>query len=668
LAFFLCLILTATAARAAEWPYRREFRRRITDGGAGHTAVFAFRGGGRVSAAGRQVFVTNDRGNIVPSRVLYSDPAGETWVAYNAAQTGGTAWVYYGPGTRALAPKTDWTPQLSLRLTTLPLPAGALDGYKAIQAAVARGRIYGMGFVPNIWHGLNPYGPDDDYASVYEGTLLVKTAGIYRLFTNSDEASFVLLDGREVIAWPGEHPANARRGERGIKIHLKAGPHPIRYYHAEKKGQQFMSLGWTPPGRKGWYPVPPSAFLHVRRAKAGPPERRDNRPLAGLDWQQADVLAHGKAAYTRVRFTDQSRNAPAGAKVEWDFGDGQRGDKGGDHVYLGPGPYEAEVRIASGVRVLDRYKTRVRIEDPVQNLTAGDTKSARAYLAVLTRYDLSRLSRAALRELWGLTDTQEDLTYVRPVAEEVVKRFGSGRATWHAADRLAQAVALTDARRAEALYARLSRTAPTARDAVRVRAERLEVILHKLKDYERAVSVARSGTRKEEVLLGDIKIGDVHRAQGKFEEAARVYRDAQDKASVRKDARQAGVRRTWYFEAVKSLLGRRRLRKAREMLIDWEIEFPTGKLQGDLILATARYFQALGDDQRALTELDTLTKINPLSPYLPEAELRMGLAHFRLGNRRQAKALLDKVVRAYPNSRAAREAATMRKRLFDGAR
>jgi TolA-binding protein len=40
----------------------------------------------------------------------------------------------------------------------------------------------------------------------------------------------------------------------------------------------------------------------------------------------------------------------------------------------------------------------------------------------------------------------------------------------------------------------------------------------------------------------------------------------------------------------------------------------------------------------------------------------------RLGNRRQAKALLDKVVRAYPKSRAAREAAAMRERLFRGDR
>jgi len=83
---------------------------------------------------------------------------------------------------------------------------------------------------------------------------------------------------------------------------------------------------------------------------------------------------------------------------------------------------------------------------------------------------------------------------------------------------------------------------------------------------------------------------------------------------------------------------------------------PIGKLSGDLILMTARYFDRIEEPARALAELETLTKINPLSPYLPEIEYYMARAYHRMGQATKARDLLDKVMSEYPKSRAAEKA------------
>ena len=60
--------------------------------------------------------------------------------------------------------------------------------------------------------------------------------------------------------------------------------------------------------------------------------------------------------------------------------------------------------------------------------------------------------------------------------------------------------------------------------------------------------------------------------------------------------------------------------------------------------------------RRALAELETLVKLNPLTPYLPDVTLLMARAHRKLGNPDKARELIRKVLDEYPKSRAAQQA------------
>jgi len=662
---FLALLLLAAAARAGEWKVPREYRRALVGGGDADTVVFSFCDGGHLQVGASDVTVADEQGRAVPSRVLWTRRGGDTWVAYNASRAKDPLHVYYGGrggGGSGGGSAGGWQPKLSLLLFTMPLPSGALQSHRPIATAARSARAYGMGFVENIWHGFNPFGPDDHFASYYVGYLDIQKPGHYKFFTASDEASFVFLDGKPLCSWPGRHEAQGgRHGQHGDGVTLNKGQYKLEYYHAEVDGEQCMMLGWTPPGEQGWKVVPPSAFVHTPHARAGDPERRGGAPLAFLHWEQDDQLLLEEFQFTRVSFANRCRNVPPGAKLVWDFGDGVQHEGGEkEHIYVGDGPFTCVLRIVGeDGKALDAYAASIRIVAALKNYTILDENAVRNYVDTIVSTDCSKLPESAMDALWELVETQEDMTLIKPFVETYVRRFGAKGKAWHAADRLALAYSVKEPAKAIKLYGLLAAGAPTNLDAARAQMERIELILHKLKDPERALAVAQAvrATRSgPEDRIAAVKIGDIHRAKGEFEEAEKAYRDAQRITYAQMDRRVIAVRQGGYLETAAAHIEHGHLRAAREALVLWEMEHPIGKLSGDLILMTAKYFDKLGEPERALAELQAITQLNPLTPYLPEVELLMARAYRNLGDYTKARQLFDKVLREYPNSRAAEQA------------
>ena len=660
-------LLFATAATAGSaWHADREYRRRVTGGGNADTVCFLFHGGGHIGSGGRDLLLIDARGRPVPMGVLFTRKGMQTVVAYQGSKAQGNLWAYYGGGkSGGRASTSGWDPKPSLRLITMPLPSGAFTSWKPIAAAAKSDHIYGMGFVPQIWSGVNPWGPDDDFATAFIGYLKIEKGGKYRIFTASDEASFVLLNGKELVKWPGKHTVDkGRRAQFGVDLTLPKGIHKIEYYHAEDKGIQFMALGWSRPGapkNKTYEPIPKEAFVHTPIATVGRPERRSGRPLAACSWSQDDQLLHDQYQLTRVSFRNECASVPPGGKVHWDYGDGitQTGNAD-EHIYVGFGPFPVQVTVLDkDGKPVDRHQAILRITETIKNFTILDTGAVRSYVNIIVRKDLSKASREAMDAYWQLVETEEDIQRVRPFVEAYVDRFGLNGTMWQAADRLALYYSLENPRKAVALYAKLAKEAPGKLDAARSRAEQIELILHKLKQPEAALRVAqglRATGNGMERRIAAIKIGDVLRAQGEFVKAEVQYRKAQAIAYAHMDRRVVAVRQGGFLETAHSHIEHGHHRAAREALVLWEMEYPIGKLSGDLILMMARYFDRIGEPDRALAELETLVKINPLSPYLPEIEYYTARAYHRQGHHGKARTLLDKVMSEYPKSRAADKA------------
>jgi tetratricopeptide (TPR) repeat protein len=487
----------------------------------------------------------------------------------------------------------------------------------------------------------------------------------------SKDASFVFLDGRPLCAWPGKHEwGGGGYGKYGLDLDLKAGTYPIEYYYAGEKPLPCFALGWIPPWfhgeKKGGQPrvelVPPDAFVHTPVARTEAPERRGEATLAAFRHEQADQLVTETAQYTRMDLASECKGVPQDATVEWSFGDGVTGTGATtqDHVYVGDGPFTCTLHITGkDGKTLDQYRALIRIVMPLKNLTFEDEAAVKQYIDAITRSTCTKVPAETMRALWDLVEISEDVVAVRPFCEAMVKQFGLEGDGWHAGDRLALALSIQEPERAEKLYARLAESAPDPLAAARCRMELIELVLHKLKDPDRALALAKALRDRGSgwlARLGAVKMGDVHRAKGQFEEAEKLYRDAAHIAYGATDRRLVALRQGGYLETAETYIRTGYLRAARDLLVQWEGNYPDGKLGGDLILMTAKYFEKLGDPQRVLHELTTLTQINPLSPYLPEIELRMARAYARLGQRAKAVELYDKIMYEYPHSDAARQA------------
>ena len=82
------------------------------------------------------------------------------------------------------------------------------------------------------------------YSIVWRGKLDVPRSGQYALGTNSDDGSYLYVDGQLVVDNGGEHGGQYREGV----IRLSRGYHDLEVRYFQADGSQTMQLWWTPPG------------------------------------------------------------------------------------------------------------------------------------------------------------------------------------------------------------------------------------------------------------------------------------------------------------------------------------------------------------------------------------------------------------------------------------
>ena len=100
--------------------------------------------------------------------------------------------------------------------------------------------------------------PYPSYAT-WTGKLIAPVTGSYKFAIMVDDSGWLKIDGRDVIADPGDVTKQSDSGE----IHLTAGPHRIEAGERNIWGGALMRLMWTPPG--GQQEVVPTRYLIPQR-------------------------------------------------------------------------------------------------------------------------------------------------------------------------------------------------------------------------------------------------------------------------------------------------------------------------------------------------------------------------------------------------------------------
>ena len=341
-AVLLCLFLSSQACAEKEpwhlpdWTHRQvvELTTTPTPDGVNAASVrieLPLAAGGNRDASAR---VLDADGDLVPfewvptSELPTADPSDARRLRFEVGDPKSLRYFIYSGNPDATSAEETWDKRVGqLTLETRPSPKGirAPRNWWEMMALLRKAtERFGEGPRRQINDPENPFGPSDEFISIYRGTLYCPVAGAYGFATDSDDASFLLIDERLVVNWPGGHAPSGKFDHFGT-VNLTAGLHKIEYYHVQAGGGTLAKAGWRPPGENEFILIPEHAFAGELRARTVALEQRDKPLNAFFTFEPTDSIQFGAAgpSFTTLTFSDCSRSAFGDiASRRWDFGGG----------------------------------------------------------------------------------------------------------------------------------------------------------------------------------------------------------------------------------------------------------------------------------------------------------------------------------------------------------
>jgi hypothetical protein len=190
--------------------------------------------------AAMPIRVFTDKGLAVGSDLLWTAPGEPATLLFDSSSAAQHYQVYVG---------SDW-PALHLPDGKAGVWLETREGNgqiinslpEMLQAWNQSGKVIGRAIVPGIYEGGNRFGPQVDLFEHLRGWFDVTAPEHLQLAAISIDASFVLLDGKEIVEWPGTHDWNAGPdGPPQAAVDLSVGLHSFDYYYA------YMSLNKNRP-------------------------------------------------------------------------------------------------------------------------------------------------------------------------------------------------------------------------------------------------------------------------------------------------------------------------------------------------------------------------------------------------------------------------------------
>lgn len=306
-------------------------------------------------------------GTALPVAVLSHATTGETLIQF--PRHGNDVWYWASAVNPGAAAATAPPVPEGVVLEVRDWAGGDLSSWNAVREGLTKSEpVIGNAFVAEIMQNSNPGRPGTpkNYAVSYRGYLNIKQDGIYRFFVNSEDASFLFIDGFKVCDRPGANArivGNVPTKSIGSDLELKAGVHPIEVYQVLAENPTTYGgcfLLWVPPGAKVWAVAPREAFAQPDVAHVAAIEAPGPATAAvfanGID---DCLVTAGGATLHLVRFEAQGDLPELDSNLVWDFGDGTKGTgRSVRHVYFAAGDYKVSL---TGGGPLPAFQRRVHV-------------------------------------------------------------------------------------------------------------------------------------------------------------------------------------------------------------------------------------------------------------------------------------------------------------------
>jgi tetratricopeptide (TPR) repeat protein len=565
---------------------------------------------------------------------------------------GGATLYFGGSSSRRMR---SWSAARSLLLETRRMPDGAnITTYSGWQDAWKKSpAVDGVGFVPLVFHGGNPFGKESRFLSRYTGLIKTGDGGEMKLYTLSDDVSYVMMDGNPVMSWQKNQPPPLDPRKVPVtKVRMNGKFAKVEYSHGAVEAPGTMVLGWEQGGKLG--NVPPEAWVHPGKVKADAFESADGAPIPLVDLQAVSYIGFGGGWYFKL-----SAAIPDPGEVwqvEWLWPDG-RVDHGRDvhRLWMSLDPVQVIVRLRNGARGIEGRRMLMIPRDLVAESVNNDSQ-IKSYLKLLEKEDPLALAEPARKAGFILGRGFLPSAQAARWAEAWLEKAKPDSAFWTTVMSLAiRETAKTDPK---AALGRIDKLPEEAKKTLGRHADLLELDIRvfRMKDplvVGLASKLQKSGD-KQLVRMALVRLGDYQLLNGRTEDAARCFADAVS-GDAKIEGRSPVIDRARSL-AIEELVNGMHRDESLEKLHEWEIERPMAKIEGDQLLWRARVMFLAQDYARALQDIETSLKVRPGSPEEIELRFWRGRALYEIGRKDEAREVWNLLVQDYPKHERAEAA------------
>ncbi|MFA6293933.1 MAG: PKD domain-containing protein [Victivallales bacterium] len=220
-------------------------------------------------------------------------------------------------------------------------PIGDVTSPEAFNELWEKAVLQGLMFEERVFSGYNPFGDNKNSLHMYSGYLKIVKSGSYRFYTASTDASFILIDDKPAVSWPGKHDqGKGANNEIWGDVFLEEGVHGFRYLHANCGDKLIAVAAMLMPGESKNGVIPGSAFTECFTANLGAMESPEGNPVPEFSWNNRQMVNFDKDCMHEVEFTATVPAAMKYKNIKWDFGDGTPGEGAKQsHIYFKRSPY-----------------------------------------------------------------------------------------------------------------------------------------------------------------------------------------------------------------------------------------------------------------------------------------------------------------------------------------
>jgi len=268
--------------------------------------------------------------------------------------------VYLVPKDKRTDKSQSWEPKAGLVLETKWAQKGLRKADRLpefLKAFNGNAKPVGGSLVDDIHHAFGIH-PLPEYETPrqggfgfhhYKGFFKVDKNGKYRFATISRYDSYISVDDKLVVGWPGRHDVNkARRGEKQGTVSLEPGVHKLEYFLYSPWREMFAVAAWKKPNEELRI-MTRTDFVGVGRFKAVSADLREpNQVYAAFEWSPIDDfrLEQTGPCFVAMQFDAIRPDPLTRYSFQWAFDDGTTAEgETVEHVFLRSGFRKVRLQI-----------------------------------------------------------------------------------------------------------------------------------------------------------------------------------------------------------------------------------------------------------------------------------------------------------------------------------